>query len=178
MSQTGNPSQEYLKNAVMTATPEQLQLMLYDGAIRFTTRGLEAIRARDRVECFNALERAQRIVLELSNGLRPEVNRELAEQMAALYSFIFRRLVDANVHQDEKAAEDALRILRHQRETWALLMEKLTQERGSQTGPNPISPSQPAAPNTAQPAAQNARRPAARPQLQATEATPTFDAEG
>lgn len=146
MSPNASPSQEYLKNAVMTATPERLQLMLYDGAIRFTTKGLGAMQAKDREGAFNALERAQRIVLELGNGLRREVNPELADQMAALYTFIYRRLVDANVHQDEQAVDDALRILRHQRETWVLLMKKLqgaaAEPSASQTASSP-APTEP-----------------------------------
>jgi flagellar secretion chaperone FliS len=128
MSNSPSASHEYLKNAVLTATPEQLQLMLYDGAIRFALRGLEGIRARDHEAAFNALERAQRIVIELTNGIRREVNPELADQMAALYSFVFRRLVDANIQQDAVAVEEAVSILRHMRETWVLLVEKLQQE--------------------------------------------------
>jgi flagellar protein FliS len=126
------PSQEYLRNAVLTATPEQLHLMLYDGAIRFAERGREAMRAKDREACLNALERAQLIVVELSNGVRREVNPELVDRMLALYNFTWRRLVDANIHQDEQALDEALRILHHQREAWLLLMEKLKKELGQQ----------------------------------------------
>jgi flagellar protein FliS len=150
MTQNSRASQEYLKNAVMTATPEQLQLMLYDGAIRFATRGLEAMQAKDREGMFNALERAQLIVLELSNGIRREVNPTLADQMAALYSFVYRRLVDANIHCDEQALQEALRILRYQRETWLLLMKKLQEQppRGASRPPAQIesSPESEAAP--------------------------------
>jgi flagellar protein FliS len=128
MSYAANRSQEYLRNAVLTAAPEQLQLMLYDGAIRFAARGLEAIRSSDREAAFVALERAQLIVLEMSNGIRREVNPALADRMSALYSYIYRRLIDANVGQDEQAVEDALRILRYERETWLLLVEKLHKE--------------------------------------------------
>ncbi len=128
MKNPAQASQEYLKNAVMTAPPEQLQLMLLDGGVRFTLKGIDALKAGDWEGMFNAFDRAQRIVLELNNGLRREVNPELVDQMAALYDFIYRRLIDANLHRDLKAAEDAPRILRHQRETWALLIEKLTRE--------------------------------------------------
>jgi flagellar protein FliS len=171
MSSTSNPSQEYLKNAVMTAPPEQLQLMLYDGAIRFTTQGLEAMRVKDREGCFNALDRAQRIVLELSNGLRHEINPELAEQMSALYSFVYRQLVEANVNQEPKAAEDALRILRHLRETWVLLLDKLTKERKAQATDEPAANPQPGP-------QQPASKPAPQPQYQAADPKSGFHAEG
>lgn len=130
MNQSSDASHQYLKNAVLTATPEQLQLMLYDGAIRFATQGREALAANNRAAAFEGLDRAQQIVLELSNGVNREVNPQLADRMLALYDFIFRRLVDANINQDLQAVDEALRILRHQRETWVLLMEKLQQELG------------------------------------------------
>jgi flagellar protein FliS len=118
-------SKQYLRNAVLTATPEQLQLMLFDGAIRYAVRGQEAIAAKDIEGMFNSLDRAQRIVLQLSAGLQREVNPQLVDRMSALYDFVYRRLIDANMKRDAQAVDDALRILRHQRETWALLMEKV-----------------------------------------------------
>jgi len=143
MNNAVNRSHEYLKNAVLTAAPEQLQLMLYDGAIRFAARGLEAIQAKDREAAFVALERAQLIVLEMSNGIHREVNPALADRVSAIYSYIYRRLIDANVGQDEQAVEDALRILRYERETWLLLVEKLQKEAPHPTGvtkPDAASP--------------------------------------
>ncbi len=122
-------SKEYLKNQVMTASPEQLQMMLYDGAIRYARLGKEAIQAGDIEQSFNHLTRAQRIVLEMINGLRPEVNPELCERMAALYNFIYRKLVDATIHKETGSIDEALRILDYQRETWAMLIKKIDEER-------------------------------------------------
>ncbi|MFO0838382.1 MAG: flagellar export chaperone FliS [Phycisphaerae bacterium] len=129
MSVNVKASQEYLKNAVMTATNEQLQLMLYDGAARFATQGMEAIRRSDFEGSHEALTRAQKIVVALHDGLRREVNPQLVDEMGALYAFVFRRLVDANMNRDVQAAEDALKILRHLRQTWVLLMDKVASER-------------------------------------------------
>lgn len=137
MTNPANASQQYLKNAVMTAGPEQLHLMLLEGAVRFATRGKEAIEQKDVEAAFNALERAQRIALELSNGLRREINPELVDQMSALYAFVYRRLLDGSVQRDAQAVEDALRILRHQRETWVMLIEKLAQDTPATTSPKP-----------------------------------------
>lgn len=122
-------SSEYLKNAVMTASPEQLQLMLYDGAIRFTLRGRAGLESKDYEVAFNGFERAQRIVLQLIAGLNRDVNPRLVDQMRSLYHFIYDRLVEANARHNIQAVDDALRILRHQRETWALLLNKLARER-------------------------------------------------
>jgi flagellar secretion chaperone FliS len=128
MNLQAQASNEYLKNAVLTATPAQLQLMLYDGAIRFTARGIEALAATDFEGMFNAFERAQRIVLQLHAGMNRDIAPDLVDQMAGLYTFIYRRLVDAHLERSPVPAEDALRILRHQRETWVLLMDKIAAE--------------------------------------------------
>jgi flagellar protein FliS len=134
-------SQEYLKNAVLTASPEQLQLMLFDGAIRFALQGRKAIEAGDIEGTYNHLTRAQKIVIEMQNGLNFDVNQELCEKMSALYTFIYRKLVDANINKDVSAIEDALKILQHQRETWVLLMEKIQKEgRGGATAGEPSRP--------------------------------------
>ena len=96
--------------------------MLYDAAIRYCRQARDAI-GRNQIEgSYNLLTRAQNIVLEMQNALRPEVAPELCEQMAALYGFIYRRLVEANVNKDVKAVDDALRILDYQRETWVMLL--------------------------------------------------------
>ncbi len=131
---------EYLRNAVLTAPPEQLQLMLYDGAIRFAEQARAALLRRDFDNSCEKLIRAQNIVVELRNGLRPEVNPSLCERMAALYDFIYGRLVDANIHHRPEAIDDAIKILNHQRETWRMLLDKL---RG-QAADAPESPDRPA----------------------------------
>jgi flagellar secretion chaperone FliS len=140
MTRPAKPSEEYLKSAVLTATPEQLQMMLYDGAIRFAARGLEALQAADREAAFNAFDRAQQVVLELSHGIRREINPELAERMQGLYSFVYQRLIDATLTQNQQAAQDALRILRHQRETWGLLLEKVQREVHGRGAVQPTTP--------------------------------------
>ncbi len=153
----GTPN-SYLRNAVMTASPEQLHLMLYDGAIRFSLQARDAIEARDYETSYNKLSRAQAIILEMQSGLRPEVNRELCERMAAIYSFIYRKLVDASVHHSVSDLDDALKILRYQRETWVMLIDKVNQTRAEQgsagadeapdakPGPSPKTPAAPAKP--------------------------------
>lgn len=122
---TSSTQAEYLRSAVLTATPEQLQMMLYDGAIRFATQAREALEHRRFDQSCELLLKAQRIVLELENGLRPEVAPSLCKQLGSLYRFIYRRLVDANTQQNVEAIDDALRILKHQRETWELVIQKL-----------------------------------------------------
>jgi flagellar protein FliS len=126
------PSQEYLKTKVMTASPEMLTLMLWDGAIRFAEQGKDAILKKEIEASYNALMRSQKIIMELSNGLRHNVDPDLCGKLAALYNFIYMRLVDANLKKNPALVDDALEIMRHQRETWVMLMDKLTQEKAAQ----------------------------------------------
>ena len=121
-------SNEYLKNAVLTATPEQLQLMLYDGAIRFGRQARDALVRRDYSASCESLLRTQRIVSEMEAGLRHDVNPDLCARLASVYRFVLRRLIDANMRQDVAALDEALRILSFERETWALLVERIMKE--------------------------------------------------
>jgi flagellar protein FliS len=134
---------QYFRNAVLTATPEQLQLMLYDGAVRFAAQAREAMQARDIEQTHNLLTKAQRIIIEMQNSLRPEVAPEICSQMAGLYTFAYRRLVDANVNKDMVALDEALQILNHMRQTWILLIEKLRQERSGHASPSESAASRP-----------------------------------
>ncbi len=127
---TNDSSGEYLRNAVMTASPEQLHLMLYDGAIRFAFQARDAMGRGDFETSCEKLIRAQNIVIEMRNGLRTEIAPEICSQMSALYTFIYNRLVEANMKRSQSAIDDAIRILQHQRETWQMLIDKTRQERG------------------------------------------------
>lgn len=122
-SATDNP---YLRDAVMTATPEQLQLMLYDGCIRFAIQARDALERKDLEASYEKLTRAQHIILEMQNGLNYEVNPELCRRVASIYGFLYRKLVDACVQRDISAIDDTLRVLRIERETWQMLVEKVS----------------------------------------------------
>lgn len=126
MSREPNP---YLRDAILTASPEQLHLMLYDGAIRFTRQGIKAIEEKSWEQCFNSFNRAQQIVLEMLNSLNYDVDRELCKRMASIYNFIYRKLIEACSSRELQAANDALGLLEFQRETWLMLMDRLKQER-------------------------------------------------
>ncbi len=121
----------YLRDAILTASQEQLQLMLFDGAIRFASQGKEAISGGRHEEAFEKLTRAQKIVLEMERGLNHEVAPELCMRMAGLYMFCYRKLVDACVQRSVEMVDEALSILRFERETWVMLMEKLSKDVGS-----------------------------------------------
>ncbi|UCF32559.1 MAG: flagellar export chaperone FliS [Phycisphaerales bacterium] len=129
---TSNEVNPYLRDAVMTATPEQLQLMLYDGAIRFSGQAKDAIISEDYETSYEKLTRAQHIILEMRNGLNYDVNQELCERMASLYLFLYNKLVDACTNRDVQAIDDALRVLRIERETWQMVCDKVAEARKEQ----------------------------------------------
>ncbi|MDD4888587.1 MAG: flagellar export chaperone FliS [Phycisphaerae bacterium] len=127
MTQTAsrNPAQEYLRMKVMTASAEQLQMMLYDGAVRFARQGREAIAAANIEAACEKLLRAQKIVLELRASLRRDIQPALADTLDSLYAYIYRRLMESNLRRDAAAADEAIALLEYQRQTWQLVMEKL-----------------------------------------------------
>lgn len=127
---TANP---YLRDAVLTATPEQLQLMLYDGAVRFALQGRDALVKKDFETAYLRLTRAQNIVIEMLNGLNYDVNADLCQRMASIYNFIYRKLVDACVQRKTDDVDDAVRVLRMERETWQILVDKVNRERNRAT---------------------------------------------
>lgn len=120
-----NAAQNYLRTKIFTATPEQLQLMLYDGAIRFTEQGKAALEQKNYEQVYNSLSRATKIISELSAGLKHELAPELCGKLAGLYSFVYRKLVEANIEHKAQSLDEALSILRYQRETWVLLLDQL-----------------------------------------------------
>lgn len=122
---SANAATEYLKAKILTATPEQLQLMLFDGAISFAERGKKALGENNFEQSYNMLVRSQKILLELNCSLKHEVDPDLCRNLSALYTFCYRKLVDANMQHDAKIVDEAINILRYQRETWVMLMQQL-----------------------------------------------------
>ena len=131
--QPRNPAQanSYLRTKVLTATPEQLQLMLYDGAIRFSEQAKIALQQKNYEQSHNLLTRTQKIIAEMSSSLKHDVAPELCGKLASIYNFIFRKLVEANIEHTVDALDEALGLLRYQRETWMLLLNQLGQQKAA-----------------------------------------------
>jgi flagellar protein FliS len=129
--------------------------MLYDGAIKFCHQGLQTLDDPQRETSYNALVRAQRIVLELTTSLNHKQAPELCERLSALYTYIYRRLVDANFNRDAAAIQEAIKLLEFERETWVMLMKKLSDEGFVRTAPA-AQPAMPPRPAYGQPGAPSA----------------------
>jgi len=122
----------YLKTQIMTAPLEKLQLMLYEGAVKFANQAREKILEQDYEASYNLLVRAQNIVLELLAGLRPELNPSLCGRLSAVYAFVYNTLVEANVRRDTGMIDAAVSVLTIQRNIWVELLEKLAAERSGE----------------------------------------------
>jgi flagellar secretion chaperone FliS len=126
-----NAAQTYLRAKVLTATPEQLQLMLYDGAIRFTEQARNVLQEKKFEQSFQLLSKAQKIVVELLSGLKPDKAPELCAKLSGLYNFVLRKLIEANTEHKVESLDEALHILRYQRETWAMLLQQMAKEKAA-----------------------------------------------
>ena len=122
-------AQNYLRTKVFTATPEQLQLMLYDGAIRFAEQARAALEQKNYEQSYTLLTKAQRIMAELATTLKHDVAPELCGKLSALYNYVYRKLIEANIEHKLEPLDEALHLLRYQRETWTMLLQQLGQQK-------------------------------------------------
>ncbi len=112
---------EYRKSSVNGASPVALVVMLYDGCLRFMETGRLAMERRDLEAQNAALQRAQKIVLELMSALDLRKGGEIASNLMALYSFVLGELVAANCEDRPGGIESAIRTMTELRQGWAEL---------------------------------------------------------
>jgi len=112
---------QYLENAVMTATPEELTLMLYDGAIKFMNQAIVYIESKNISKANAALLRAQDIFTELMSTLKEEY--EISKHLHGLYDYFNRTLVEANIKKDANLVKEVIHLTKELRDTWAQAME-------------------------------------------------------
>ena len=124
-----NAAQNYLRTKVLTATPEQLQMMLFDGALRFGEQAKLALQQKNFEQSYNLISRVQKIITEMNCSLKHDILPDLCGKLAGLYNFAYRKLIEANVEHTIEPLDEALNVLRYQRETWAMLLEKLGRQK-------------------------------------------------
>ncbi len=111
-----NPYSNYAKQGVMTASPGELTVMLYDGCIRFCRRAQMFIEEDNTQEVHNNILRAQQIVMELINTL--DLNYKISDELLSIYEFLHRELIDANVYKDPEIIDGIVGIMTDLRDTW------------------------------------------------------------
>lgn len=109
----------YRTSAVETASPEQLTLMCYDGALRFMRRAASALENDDRSAANSAVGRAQAIVNELNVTLDMEAGGEISVNLRSLYLFVNRHLSEALVAGDAAMVRESIGIIGELRGAWA-----------------------------------------------------------
>jgi flagellar protein FliS len=130
----------YQAQAVLTASPGHLVLMLYDGALRFMGHAREALQSSEdtprRIEIINNnLIKAQNILTELQANLNHEAGGDHAANLDRLYDYYVRRLLDANVKKTVEPVIEVEGLVRQLREGWAEMLctyetERLQHARG------------------------------------------------
>ncbi|WP_188399503.1 flagellar export chaperone FliS [Sporomusa sp. GT1] len=122
-----NTANVYKNQQIMTASPEELTLMLYNGAIRFITESMQAL-GQGNLEKANAANlRAQDIVREFMCTL--DMEYEISQNYFKLYDYIEYRLIQANIKKDKSQLEEAKNLLTELRDTW---MQAMKLARGQQ----------------------------------------------
>ena len=114
---------QYLANTVLSASPEQLLLMLYDGAGRFLAQAIQAIedgRIEQRTNCIN---KASAIVAEFAATLDRSQAPVLADDLTALYAYMLQRMMQANLKNDAEPLVEVKGLLADLRATWAEAIE-------------------------------------------------------
>ncbi|RNF38771.1 flagellar export chaperone FliS [Planococcus salinus] len=118
---TMNPYQKYQQNSVMTASPQELTLMLYNGSLKFMKLAKKAMAEKNFQDKNINLIKAQNITQELRVTLNPDV--EVSKNMEPLYEYIYNRLIEANTQNDAAILEEAEGLMTELRDTWKQVME-------------------------------------------------------
>lgn len=118
----------YRQQQVMTATPEALTLMLYNGAIKFINESIEATEKKEYEKANTSCIKAQNIISEFRLTLKMEY--EISKNLLALYNYAYDRLVEGNMNEDITKLEEAKDILSELRDAWAQAMKAVKNEKG------------------------------------------------
>lgn len=124
-----NSANAYLRTKVMTAKPEELRMLLLEGAVKFASQARKGLETKDYEAVYTGLTSCRAIVLELLTSIRPEHDPELADRVRALYSFVYNELIGVTADRSLARLDKAIELLEFERETWAMLLQKLAQER-------------------------------------------------
>lgn len=117
---TINPYQAYQQNSVMTASPQELTLMLYNGSLKFMKLAKKAMADNNFQEKNTNIIKAQNITQELRVTLDPDA--EISKNMEQLYEYMYTRLIEANTKNDLAILEEVEGLMLELRDTWKQVM--------------------------------------------------------
>jgi flagellar protein FliS len=122
---------KYAQQSVMTATPEDCVVLLYDGAIRFALQMREAVARGDIEAKAESLGRVNDILTELAVSLDHAVAPEFSQRLSSLYYYMMNTLSQAGVRMETGGIDVVLKHLRDLREAWAEAREIVKQEKSA-----------------------------------------------
>ena len=120
-----NPFEQYQRNKILTATPSEVTLMLYEGAIKFCNIAIMGIEQGDMEKAHTNIRKTQRIIEEFRNTLDRQY--DVAEDFDRIYVYVLQRLFEANIKKDKEILEEVNTHLRSMRDTWKEVMRKNNQ---------------------------------------------------
>ena len=123
-----NAYSQYNNSKVLTASPAELTLMLYDGAIKFCNMAVGAIEHDDIQKAHTNIVKIQRIIDYLRQTL--DMKYPVAHDFEKIYLYLSRRLIEANIRKDKEILEEVNEHLRSVRDTWKEVM-RLNREKGT-----------------------------------------------
>ena len=112
---------QYKNNKVMSASGPELTLMLYDGAIKFLNIADYAIEKNDRSKAHTNIIKTERIIEYLRNTL--DMKYPVAQDFENMYSYIARRLVEANISKDRDIVAEVNKHMHSIRDNWVEVMK-------------------------------------------------------
>lgn len=116
-----NPYAKYSNNAIQTASKEELTLMLYEGALKFTNQAIASIENKDFQKANDLIIRVQDIIREFQITL--DDRYEISRNFHSMYDYLFRLLVDANIKKDIGVLKEARDYIREFRDMWKEAMK-------------------------------------------------------
>lgn len=119
---TQNPYAQYANNKIMTASPAELTLMLYEGAIKFGNLSIMAIEEKDVEKAHKNIMKVQRIIEEFRYTL--DHKYAVAEDFDRVYKYLLTRLLEANLSKDKEIMEEVVEHLRSMRDNWKEVMKR------------------------------------------------------
>ncbi|TCO76450.1 flagellar export chaperone FliS [Marinisporobacter balticus] len=111
-----NPYEKYQNNAIMAARPEELTLMLYNGAIKFINQAKLFMDEKNIQKSHNVLMRAQEIIAELNATLN--MKYDISKNLRSMYEYILNRLMEANMKKDTTILDEVLEYVTELRDAW------------------------------------------------------------
>lgn len=111
----------YQNNKIMTASPAELTLMLYEGAIKFCNIAIMGIEEKNIEKASNNIIKVERIIEEFQSTLN--FKYPVAKDFDEVYKYLHRRLTEANLKKDKEILEEVLKHLRTMRDTWKEVMK-------------------------------------------------------